>query len=157
MKARAKADRESTRQQWKGRHDICLQETTPNRKKTRTCVIRHHIKAVGVEQFSDQDMQLLERLMDVIDRRNSSMLPALVYPEPLKNKIQSQIESDELVFNTIHFPKCPAEAYITLSVDEDVYKKIPMAREILASGAIRRAASLPLYSLPTFLAMVFLG
>jgi hypothetical protein len=36
-------------------------------------------------------MQLLERLMDVIDRRNFGMLPAPIYPEPIKTEIQSQI------------------------------------------------------------------
>jgi hypothetical protein len=75
-----------------------------------------------VSRFEQDSSQLAE----VIDRRNPSMLPALLWPEPL---IENSLDDG----NPIRFflPRCPVEAYTTLKLYGDVFNDTVGARDFL--------------------------
>jgi hypothetical protein len=55
----------------------------------------------------------IEGLMNVIDERNTTILPTLLYPDPCAVTANDFLDGDE---NYHHLPRCPVEALTTYFV-----------------------------------------
>jgi len=84
--------------------------------------------AQGTQEYRVRRTQSIDVLLEEIDQRNPSILPAYINPEPLLE------ENDELGLDYSEnwiFPRCPREAYFVFMATKDEFAKLPQARRDL--------------------------
>lgn len=83
--------------------------------------------AKGNKHYKDPENERIEPLMNAIHQRNATILPAMVFPEPLLQEIDD-LGGD---MDGLHFPRCPSEAWVTLMVSRAELDRTPKAQEML--------------------------
>jgi hypothetical protein len=123
MKVRLQVHRQQEREENTEKMDTFLDTKQGLVLEQVNLLLKEMVK--GHKEYQDPQALQAERLIGIIHQRNTTILPEMVFPEPLLEEID-EIEG-------LHFPRCPAEAWVTFMACRSEFEKTPKAKEILTA------------------------